>query len=583
MSIRDSQNELDLMRHSFAHVLATAVYRLFPNTRMGIGAVIENGFYHDFQFENPIGKKDLEKIEEEMNKIIKEELPFVQMIISRNQAFDILNLQGQIFKTKILNSIPDDNVSFYKTGNEFIDLCRGPHVEHTGKLGVFKLISISGVFWNNDENRPELQRIKGYAFKTQADLEVFEEQQQIKKEKDHRKLAKRLEFYTINPDNGSGLPIWLPKGQAVISKIMNYVYKENLKLGYKYISTPILQSNKLIEKTYEGVTRKSNLFEPIRINDEEQLELQTSPIINHLQTFNSKKRSYRDLPYKTSEFAKIFKNEQKGELSGLMNVREYISDFNSIICTKDDVKQELTAAIKQNVKTYNDFGLKNFKIELSTSALSAQPNISEKWIKAENKLIESLKNVGLAYQEIPPKPGAQGPSISFIFNDVFERQWQLGKIELNLTLANKFRLEYIDSTNKQKPVHIITRSALGSVERFFATLVEIQGGFFPLWLAPIQVTVIPISEKFIEYAKTISDELIERDIHAFLDKDPETMQNKIREAQLEMIPYMVIIGEKEQTNKTISVRPRSGQDLGMMKIEEFIEKVHKEINEKAVF
>lgn len=584
MHDRTEHSNVEIMRHSFSHVLASAVLRLHKNSKLGIGPAIDNGFYHDFQFPMPIGQKDLEKIEEEMKNIIEEELPFQQVVVSKEQALDILNLQGQVFKTEILKAIPDETVSFYKTGTEFMDLCRGPHVEHTGKLHAFKLTGISGVYWNNDENRPQLQRIHGVAFETEEDLAKYFEEQEQKKDKDHRKLAQKLELYTFDPMNGGGLPIWLPKGAAITRIIKDYVHKENSKDGYQYVDTPILSKTEVFNQSEDVEENKNFMYPEITVEDEEY-SLKARSLPHLIQIFNSKKRSYRDLPFKVSEFSTLFRNEKSGELSGLTKIRQFTKDGNLIICSREQVKQVITDTIKQTQRIYEDFGLKDYRIELAMRGSRADYYYGnpKAWYKLEELYVEIAKSLGITLFEAPGSAEKEGPGLNFIFKDVFGRELKLGTIFFDLKAANDYGLKYVDSTNRYKIPFVINRTALGSIERFFGILLEHLSGSFPLWLSPIQVCVIPISEKYTEYSKVVHDFLIEKDINVSIDTAPETMQNKIRTAQMQMIPYMIIIGEKEMANKTISVRPRSGQDLGMMKLDEFLQKIRHEINEKVVF
>ncbi|MBD3363066.1 threonine--tRNA ligase [Candidatus Dojkabacteria bacterium] len=584
MATNTQKSKLEVMRHSFAHILACAVLRLFKDAKLGIGPAIENGFYHDFQFTKKIGQKELEKIEAEMRKIIEEELPLRQIIVPKDQAFDILHLQGQIYKTEILKTIEDQEVSFYKTGQEFMDLCRGPHVEHTGKLGAFKLTGISGVHWNNDESRPLMQRIHGIAFLTQDSLDKYLEEQKEKAEKDHKKIAARLELYTFNTSNGSGLPLWLPNGQAIKKIISDYLYKENTKLGHKYVKTPsISKEGAFLPPELKNISSRY-IYPPIQIEDE-PYSLKTMSLMHNIQLYKVKKRSYRQLPYKLSEFTEIFRNEKSGELTGLLNVRTFTEDTNYVFCTKKQIKHELLKAIQITTKIYEDFGLKDYRIELALKKPKNDlMNINPKeWMKLHDMIINVVKLAGVTAFETPNLAKQGGPGLNFMFEDVHGHHWKLGSINFDIVSPKLFNLKYVNSRNKNKTPYIIYRTSIGSFERFFAILLEDLNGLFPVWLSPVQVNIIPISKKYIEYSEKIRDILVENELNVELDDSPETMQSKIKKSQERMIPYMVILGEKEANNETISVRPRSGQDLGMMKINEFIEKIRVDINNKVIF
>lgn len=579
MTNTDKQVELEKMRHSFAHVLAMAVIRVCNDAKLGIGPVVDDGFYHDFEFSKPIGSKDLEKIEIEINKIIEEEIPFQQVLIPKTQAFDILHLQGQIYKTEILNSIPDAEVSFYKTGKEFMDLCRGPHVDHTGKLGAFKLTGISGTHWNSDVTRPEMQRIHGIAFETKKELEEFVKLEEEKKSKDHKKLGKQLELFIFDKDNGAGLPLWLPKGEAIKRKILDYVYKQNLKYGYKYVETPIISKESVFKKL-----SSTNHFPPMLVEKDNYIA-QPSWTEHHIQIFSSVKRSYRSLPFRLSENTTIFKNEQSGELNGLLRVRNLKVDANTIICSKEQVSNEITKSLKLIKEVYNDFEMKDFRLEVAMRGNDDEyyEGNPKDWIKAETLLMEGVKATGLTAHEAPNTADKHGPGLIFKFKDAYNKSWKLGFLVIDIKGPKTYNLEYIDNNNKSKIPYLIYRSTLGSIERFFGIMLEHTDGTFPVWLSPVQINIIPISEKFVDYAKQLQNLLIDTELSVQVDSAPETMQNKIRESQSNMIPYMLIVGEKEQQTNTVSVRPRSGQDLGMMKIEEFVSKIKVEIENKVNF
>lgn len=570
MNNDNRSNEVELMRHSFAHVLAMAVSRVFKNVKLGIGPAVEDGFYHDFQFEKPIGIDELRIIENEIKKIIEEELPFQRIVVSKENAFDILHLQGQIFKTEILSQIKDNEVTFYKTGQEFMDLCRGPHVEHTGKLGAFRLTGISGVYWNGDESRPLMQRIHGIAFLTQPDLDEYLNIKAELANRDHRKIGQQMGYFTFLSESGGGFPIWLPKGFKIKDNIVQFVKTQHQKIGCKYVETPIV--SKISPENNHEFT-----FPPILLDNDEYF-LSENRFNIFLDIFKSQKHSYRHLPYKLSEINKVFRYEKSGELNGFTKVREFNLDSNTSITTKDNLQEQLIITLETIANILTSFGLDDFRVELAMPSNNWVWNTNQKdWLKFQNLLAESGKRAKLIIHEAPGSASKIGPSINFIYKDVRGREWKLGYLVIDVNAPSKNKLSYIDSANKKMKPMVFHWSSVGSIERFFALLVEKYAGAFPIWLSPVSTNIIPISEKFNEYAIQVYDSLIENNINSEVDLSTDTMQNKIRESQKLMIPYMLIIGEKEESTKTVSVRPRSGQDLGIMKIEEYILKVRQEI------
>lgn len=561
---------IDVIRHSFAHILAMAVLRIFSEAKIGVGAVVENGFYHDFQFGQPIQKKDLEKIEKEMRMIIKEQLPMQQIIVTKDQAFDMLHLQGQIFKTEILSNIDDEQVSFYKTGQDFIDLCRGPHVENTGDLSVFQLTGISGVHWNNDESRPNMQRIHGIAFKNKDELNEFLDSEEKKKEHDHKIIIRKMKYVNFDSKIGKGFPIWLPKGFAIREQIINYIKSENKKEDYKYIETPALLERK------------------VKKDDKQEVEYQFRKDIyqSHFAVFKDKKRSYKELPFKTAEMTCRFVEKLNGELNGLFITNTFAKDESVILCTKNQIKEQIKEQIYHFMKIMGDFGLQEkfvLKIAMNGPAGQGYKGSPKKWDQYQNMVFDITKNLNVRVKEAPNTARLEGPGLHLVVEDVHNREWLVGEILIDLEAVKKYGVKYINNRNKERDPMVLYVSRLGSIERFFALLVENTGNMLPIWLSPVQVNIIPISNKFVEYARQIYGEIIDQGINVSLDESTETMQNKIRLSQSEMIPYMLIVGEKEMSTKTVSVRPRSGQDLGIMRIEDFIQKVKEEIHSKVNF
>lgn len=575
-------SEVEKMRHSFSHVLAHAVLRIFPEAKLGIGPAIENGFYYDFDLPKNLTPEDLPKIEKEMRKIISEELPFQQVQLSRDEAIDALHQQGQIYKTELLNEIPDEEISFYRTGDEYMDMCRGPHVEHTGKLGVFKLMSIAGAYWRGDEKRPQMQRIYGVAFKTEAELKKHLENLEEMKKRDHRKLGKQLELFLIDEITGQGLVMWLPNG-AIIRKIMeDFEYQERLKLGYKPVYTPHIGNIKLFKQSGHWQHYRDSMYAPLEIDKEKYL-LKPMNCPFHAKIYSRKIRSYRDLPIKYAEYGTVYRYEKSGELSGLVRVRGFTQDDAHIFFREDQTKELVKETIKATIRLITAFGFDNYRIRLSLWDPKDKKKYIDKpeaWKKAEDQLRKVLDEMEINYEEGVGEAAFYGPKVDFLVKDALGREEQCGTVQLDFNVPERFDLTYIDEKGKEQRPVMIHWAPLGSFERFFSRIVEHFGGAFPVWLSPVQIKIIPISTKFTSYAKLVKEELDKYNLRTEIDARDETLQAKIRDSEVEKIPYMLVVGKKEKTNKAVAVRPRSGSDLGMMKLEEFTSRITEEIENK---
>lgn len=575
-------SEIEKMRHSFAHVLAHAVLKLYPDAKLGIGPAIENGFYYDFDLSTKLTEKDLPKIEREMQKIISDELPIQQIILSRDEAIDALHQQGQIYKTELLNEIPDEEVSFYRSGEEFMDLCRGPHTEHTGKLGSFKLMSIAGAYWRGDEKRPQMQRIYGVAFKTEAELKKHLENLKEMKERDHRKLGTQLELFLIDEVTGQGLVMWLPKG-AQIRKIMeDFEYEQRQKLGYKPVYTPHIGNIALFKQSGHWEHYRDSMYSPLEIDKEKYL-LKPMNCPFHSKIYNRKTRSYRDLPIKYAEYGTVYRYEKSGELSGLTRVRGFTQDDAHIFFREDQTKELVKETVRATIDLITAYGFHNYRVRLSLwdpkdkKKFIDKPNL---WRKAEKQLREVLEEMGMDYIEGIGEAAFYGPKVDFLVKDALGREEQCGTVQLDFNLPERFDLTYVDQKGKKRKPVMIHWAPLGSFERFFSRIVEHYGGAFPVWLAPTQIKIIPISQTFVHYAKVVKEELDKFNLRSEIDDRDETLQARIRDSEVEKIPYMLVIGKKEKVNKAVSVRPRQGNDLGMMKVDEFVSRIKEEIESK---
>lgn len=575
-------SEVEKMRHSFAHVLAHAVMRIFPDTKLGIGPAIENGFYYDLDLPVKLTTEDLPKIEKEMRNIISEELPIQQVVLSRDEAMDMLHQQGQLYKTELLNEIPDDEVSFYRTGDDFMDMCRGPHVEHTGKLGSFKLMNVAGAYWRGDEKRPQMQRIYGIAFKTEQELKKHLENLKEIKKRDHRKLGKELDLFLIDDVVGQGLPIWLPNGGIIRRIIENFEYDQRTKLGYKPVYTPHIGNLELFKESGHWQHYRDSMYSPIKIDKDKYL-LKPMNCPFHAKIYSRKIRSYRDLPLKYAENGTVYRYEKSGELSGLVRVRGFTQDDAHIYFREDQTNELVTETLKATIQLITAFGFDNYRIRLSLwdpKNKKKYIDMPKLWKKAETELRKVLDQMGISYEEGLGEAAYYGPKIDFMVKDAFGREEQCGTVQLDFNLPDRFKLIYIDKNGKEARPVMIHWAPLGSLERFFSRLIEHYGGAFPVWLSPVQAKVIPISNKFNLYAEYVKEDLEKNDIRCEIDDRAETLQARIRDAEMQKVPYMLVVGKKEKVNKAVAVRPRSGPDLGMMKLEEFKNRIIEEIESK---
>lgn len=558
---QDRENEIQIKRHSFAHLLAMATLAVFKDAKIGIGAAIDNGFYQEVLVEKDLTQDDLSKISEEMRKLITLELPFQQITINKNEAFDILHLQGQIFKTEILEQIPDETVSFYKTGTEFFDLCKGPHVSHTGNLGPFMLTHVTKVYWNNDETRPKLQRIYGVAFNKQEELEQFVIEQNEIREKNYLKTGSLIELFTINEDNE--IEAFLPKGVVLMDSLREYVYKTNLATGFKMVRIPLVAINK---------TTKTLEFPEFSAND-------------LVKVYKSKKRSYKALPFRLSQLNYFINNDRSQEIIPLLNQAYNHADIGIIVTDKDNLMDQINVTVSKIVNIFKFFGLNDFKLELALKGQSQEKYYGnpKEWLKVQDMIMEAVKNLGITIYESINTAEESGPGFNFIYEDMKKNRWKLATVQVDLKTANEENIKFVDEKGREKEAYLITKSFATSIEKVFALIIEKFQGAFPLWLSPVHVTVIPISKKYNSYAKEVYFKLLQDGLSASIDLSANTMQTKIKNSQQKLVPYMLILGQKEQMNRTASVRPRSDQDLGMMKIDEFIGIIKQELRNHQTF
>ncbi|MCY6960352.1 threonine--tRNA ligase [Clostridium brassicae] len=564
-----------ILRHTGSHILAQAVKRLYPDVKLAIGPAIDSGFYYDFDAEFSFTPEILEKIEKEMEKIVKENFQLERFELPREEAIKFMKEKGEDYKVELIQDLPEDAViSFYRQG-DFVDLCAGPHVPSTKDVKTVKLLSVAGAYWRGDEKNKMLQRIYGTAFTKKSELEEYIHMLEEAKKRDHRKLGKELGLFVI-PDEGPGFPLFLPKGVELKNKLLEYWRDLHRKAGYVEIETPIILSRHLWENSGHWDHYKDNMYS-VKI-DEEDYAIKPMNCPGGMLAYKTQIHSYRDFPMRVAELGRVHRHELSGALHGLMRVRAFTQDDAHIFMLPEQIKEEIMGVAKLIDEVYKTFGFK-YHVELSTRPEDSM-GTDEEWAIAEDGLKEALEEIGLDYVINEGDGAFYGPKIDFHLEDCIGRTWQCGTIQLDMQMPQRFDLTYIGKDGeKHRPV-MIHRVAFGSIERFIGILIEHYAGKFPLWLAPVQVKVLPISDKYMEYANKVKDVLFEKGIRVEVDHRAEKIGYKIREAQLEKIPYMLVLGEKEMNDNTIAVRSRDGGDLGAMNLDEFIEKVEKEVKEK---
>ena len=571
----DSEEGIEIIRHSTAHVMAQAVKRIYGNVKLAIGPTVKNGFYYDFDLDTPLTHGDIEKIEEEMNKIINEDLKFKRKDVSREEALKLMSEKGEDYKVQLINDLDEsENISLYEQG-DFTDLCRGPHIPSTKFIKAFKLTSVAGAYWRGSEKNKMLQRIYGVAFATKKELDKYLNMIEEAKKRDHRKLGRELRLFEIM-DEGPGFPFFLPKGVVLKNILIDYWRKLHNKAGYVEIETPIMLNKELWIRSGHWDHYKENMY--TSMIDDKEFALKPMNCPGGMLVYKSEGHSYRDLPLRVGELGRVHRHELSGALHGLMRVRAFTQDDAHIFMLPEQIKSEILGVIKLIDEVYGTLGFK-YNIELSTRPEDSMGS-DEEWNMAERSLKEALDEGGLDYKINEGDGAFYGPKIDFHIEDSLGRSWQCGTIQLDFQLPQRFELEYIGSDGgKHRPI-VIHRVIFGSIERFIGILIEHFAGKFPVWLAPVQVKVLPISDNFVEYGSEVIGKLREAGIRCEIDNRSEKIGYKIREARNERVPYMIIVGEQEKTHGNISLRSREGGDEGSTSLEEFIARVQKEEKEK---
>ncbi|MCK5052483.1 MAG: threonine--tRNA ligase [Candidatus Cloacimonetes bacterium] len=574
----DSKEGEEVYWHSSAHLLAQAVKELFPNIKVAIGPAIENGFYYDFDKEIPFTDKDLEKIEQKMKELSKQNAVYKRQELTKTEAIKLFSEMKEDYKVELLEEIPDDEIiSAYTQGN-FTDLCRGPHILDTGKIKAIKLLKTSGAYWRGDSKNKMLQRIYGVSFPSKKDLKTFLYNLEEAKKRDHRKIGKELDLYSFSDEVGPGLVLWHPKGAMMRSIVEDYWQKRHFEDGYSVVYTPHIGKVGLWEKSGHLEFYKESMYSAIEVdNMEYYLKPMNCPF--HIAIYQDQKRSYRELPIKYAEMGTVYRYENSGSLHGLMRVRGFTQDDAHIICTPDQLDNEIEEVIEFSLNILKAFGFKDFEIYLSTMPEKAVGE-KEDWDKATASLKKALEKLRIDY-EVDEGGGAfYGPKIDIKIKDALNRSWQCSTIQFDFNLPARFEMEYIGEDNQPHRPFMVHRALLGSLERFFGTLIEYHAGNFPIWLCPTQVKILPISDNYIDYAKKVNAELIKSGIRSEVDFKNEKIGYKIREAEIHKIPYMFIVGQKEMESGSVSVRRHGEGDLGSKKIVEILKEIQREIEER---
>jgi threonyl-tRNA synthetase len=575
------ENNIEKIRHSLSHIMAETVLEFWPKTKLGIGPAIENGFYYDFQLQKPLEEKDLERIEDRMKQLIAQKQKFEKKNITKRVAKKLFAVQP--YKLELIKDLPGENVSIYTSG-EFVDLCKGPHIKSTKEIlpNTFKLTKIAGAYWKGSEKNKMLTRIYGIAFSTEKELMDYLKMQEEAEKRDHRKLGEFLDLFVISELVGPGLPLYTFKGATVLREIKKYSNDLQQEIGYQEVQTPNMNRAELFKVSGHYDKYKDDMFSVRSHYTKEEYFLKPMNCPQHTQIFASKPRSYKDMPVRIADFAQLYRDEKTGELSGLARLRGFSQDDGHCFCREDQIKDEFKSVLSAIEKAMKTYGM-NYKIRLSLW----DPKHPEKylgdaktWKKSQQILEEILVENKMEYFKAIGEAAIYGPKMDLVSKDSLGREWQISTIQLDLIMPVRFGLKYTDSDGKEKTPVMIHRAIVGSPERFFGILIEHYAGAFPLWLSPVQVSVIPISEKHLSYAKEVQKQLKDNNIRTELRDENETLGKKIRAAEMQKIPCLLIIGDKEIAAKAVSVRERGKGDKGQLPIDEFISKIKKEIINK---
>ena len=592
----DDPNAVYLLRHSTAHVMAEAIARLFPSVRLAYGPPVETGFYYDMELSEPVREEDFPRIEAEMEKIVAENRAFTRYELSREEAIAKLEREANPYKLdnaqRALAADPHAVISFYATGEphkNWEDLCRGPHLPGTGRIGAFKVTSVAGAYWHGDASKQQLQRIYGTAFFSKQELETHLRLIDEAKRRDHRVIGKQLGLFTISPLVGSGLILWMPKGGVVRQELENFMRQELIRRGYYSVYTPHIGNINLYKTSGHYPYYKESQFPTIKMverdgTDESEYLLKPMNCPHHIQIYAAAPHSYRDLPIRLAEFGTVYRFEQSGELSGMTRVRGFTQDDAHLFCTPEQVEAELLSTVEMVLLVFQTLGFTDYqcRVSLRDPASDKYAGDAKLWDQAEATLRKIVRQVGIRHEEAVGEAAFYGPKLDFLVKDVIGRQWQLGTVQLDYVLPERFALEYIGADNSPHRPVMIHRAPFGSMERFTGILIEHFAGAFPTWLSPVQTMVLSISEKFVAYAQDVNARLLAAGVRSELDTADDKIGAKIRRAREQKIPYLLIVGAKEMEAGAVAVRTRKDQDLGAMPLTAFIDKISEDITKRTL-
>jgi threonyl-tRNA synthetase len=575
-------SNVETLRHSTAHLLASAVESLFPGTKFGVGPHIDHGFYYDMEIPEKVSDDDLERIEAEMKRIAKGNHKFIQSVKNREEALAWADETGQPYKRELIEGFTDEAFGFYTHG-DFTDMCAGPHVRYSKKIKHFKLTKVAGAYWRGDEHRPMLTRIYGVAFQTKEDLAAHLELLEEAKKRDHRRIGKDLELFRITNDYGGGLVLWLPNGAFIRKNIEDFWRETHLARGYELLFTPHIAPRSLWDRSGHTEHYTESMYGAIAV-DEEPYQLKPMNCPFHIGVYSSRRRSYRELPVRYAELGTVYRYERSGALHGLMRVRGFTQDDAHIFCTLDQLEDELGACLDIAQLMYSTFGFPEYKVELSvrdSQNTDKYQGDDAVWDLSERTLAKVLEDRGIEYKRIEGEAAFYGPKIDVKVVDAIGRTWQLTTVQLDFNQPERFDLTYVGADNATHRPIMIHRALLGSIERFFGILIEHYAGSFPAWLAPVQAKILPVSQKFADYGQEVTARMKAAGLRVLLDDDSEKLGYRIRRAELEKVPYTIVVGGREAEAGTVGVRQRRGGDLGSMSVEDFIARVKSEIASKG--
>jgi threonyl-tRNA synthetase len=574
----DSSEGLEVLRHSTAHAMAQAIAELYPGSKLTIGPPIENGFFYDIEVAGRLTDEDLPRIEERMREIVARDLPIQREEVSKAEAEDLY--VDNPYKAEIIEGLEDGEISIYKQG-DFFDLCSGPHVPSTGRLGAFKLQNIAGAYWRGDEKNPMLTRVYGTAWPTEKELKAYLRRLDEAKARDHRKIGKDLDLFTFSPDTGAGIPLFLPKGEMMRHLMEDYVREVQTRHGYEHVWTGHLVNEVLFAKSGHLEHYRESMFPPM-IDGETRYRLKPMNCPSHMTLYNSRSHSYRDLPLRYAEFATLYRYEKSGELTGLTRVRSLTQDDAHVFCTEDQIQDEFARALEIVREVLDTYGFADYRVQLSLRDQDVAKYVADdaKWSRAEKELREALDTAAIAYDEEAGEAAFYGPKADFIAKDVLGREWQLSTIQVDFIQPARLGCQYIGEDGKAHTPVLLHRAVTGSTERFLAVLIEHYAGAFPVWLSPVQAVAIPVADRHLDYARGVQEQLAERDLRVEVDDSQNSMQKKIRDNSRQKIPFLLIVGDREAEQGSVNVRRRGQKQQEEMVLGDFAEAISGEVSSR---